>query len=60
MRIVFVSLMIAGVMAIVVLVSSQEWITNGLSTTINSACGFIYGYAISKILRKGIKGWEEE
>lgn len=60
MKIVFVSLMIAGLMAIITLVSSQEWIPYGLSTTINLICGFIYGFVISRILRKGIKGWEEE
>lgn len=60
MKIAFVSLMIAGFIATITLVSSQEWISYGLSGTINLICGFIYGYVISKILRKGIKGWEEE
>lgn len=59
MKIAFVSLMIAGLMAIVILVSSQTWIQRGLVVAISSMCGFIYGYAISRILRKGIKGWEE-
>lgn len=60
MKIAFVLLMIAGLIAIITLVSSQMWISKGLSITINSICGFIYGYVISKTLRKGIKGWEEE
>lgn len=60
MKIAFVSLMIAGLVAIVTLVSSQMWISKELSIAINSMCGFIYGYVISKALRKGIKGWEEE
>ena len=60
MKTVFVSLMIAGLIAIIAFISSREWIPYGLSTIINSICGFIYGYAISKILRKGIKGWEEK
>lgn len=59
MKTAFVSLMIVGLIAIITFVSSQEWIPYGLSTTINSICGFVYGYVISKILRKGIKGWEE-
>lgn len=59
MKVAFVSLMIVGLIAIIAFVSSQEWIPYGLSTFINSIFGFIYGYAISKILRKGIKGWEE-
>ena len=60
MKIAFVSLMIAGLIAIITIVSSQMWISKGLSITMNSICGFIYGFAISRILRKGIKGWEEE